>query len=168
MKYARLFFLLVLATGLPGCSLEPEAKKTKARNAAKSPESRVKKDLDDKADAVKSPTEAVEKFVAAVKAKDEDAIKRLLSASSVKTFELMAKTQNTSFFKAVTQEDEETLKVLPEVRNETIEGDEATLELKDPKRNDWDKLKFVRVDGSWKIALFTEKEFEKMKKDLSS
>lgn len=40
-----------------------------------------------------------------------------------------------------------------ETRNEHIEGDAATLELKNPVTGGWDKIPFVKEEGRWKIAL---------------
>jgi hypothetical protein len=45
------------------------------------------------------------------------------------------------------------LKEMPETRNEKIEGDTATLEVKNAATNDWDKTPFVKEDGKWKLAL---------------
>jgi hypothetical protein len=44
----------------------------------------------------------------------------------------------------------------PETRNEKIEGDKATLEIKDDKMDKWDTVPFVREDGQWKIAIFDQ------------
>lgn len=40
-----------------------------------------------------------------------------------------------------------------ETRNEQLEGSTAALEYKNTATGTWDKVYFVREDGSWKIAL---------------
>jgi hypothetical protein len=45
---------------------------------------------------------------------------------------------------------------LPETRNEKMDGDKATLEIKD-KKAEWQTIHFAREDGQWKIA-FDEQE----------
>jgi hypothetical protein len=41
---------------------------------------------------------------------------------------------------------------VPETRNEKIDGDKATLEAKDDKKDSWETLHFAREDGQWKLA----------------
>jgi hypothetical protein len=53
---------------------------------------------------------------------------------------------------------------MPETRNEKINGDMATLEVKNEKTDKWDPLPFVKENGEWKIAL--DKFLEDMMKSL--
>ena len=39
------------------------------------------------------------------------------------------------------------------MRNEKIEGDTATIELKNATTNNWQTVPFVKEDGNWKLAL---------------
>ena len=41
---------------------------------------------------------------------------------------------------------------MPELRNEKITGDTATVEMKRDKSDKWDTVPFVKEDGEWKIA----------------
>jgi hypothetical protein len=41
---------------------------------------------------------------------------------------------------------------VPATRNVKIDGDKATLEAKDDKKDKWETLHFVKEDGQWKIA----------------
>jgi hypothetical protein len=51
------------------------------------------------------------------------------------------------------------------MRNEKIEGDTATLEVKNEKTTEWETLYFVKETDEWKIAL--DKSLEEMfKKSL--
>ena len=45
---------------------------------------------------------------------------------------------------------------LPESRNEKIDGDKATLEIKNDKKGTWDTIKFVKEDEQWKISFADE------------
>ena len=40
----------------------------------------------------------------------------------------------------------------PEMRNEKITGDSATLEVKNDGQKEWQTMYFVKEDGDWKIA----------------
>jgi hypothetical protein len=42
---------------------------------------------------------------------------------------------------------------MPETRNEKIDGDTATLEVKDDKKDKWETIHFAKEDGEWKLAL---------------
>ena len=58
---------------------------------------------------------------------------------------------------------------MPETRNEKVDGDSATMDVKDPNDKEWVPMKFVRESGSWKIALADdeyEKEFKEMTEQL--
>ena len=54
---------------------------------------------------------------------------------------------------------------MPETRNEKIDGETATLEVKNEKTDKWDTLPFVKENSEWKIAL--DKFVEDMMKGLS-
>jgi hypothetical protein len=42
---------------------------------------------------------------------------------------------------------------IPEMRNEKMEGDTATLEIKNAKTESWETIPFVKEGDEWKIAL---------------
>ena len=100
-----------------------------------------------------SPTDVLKKFVEASKKKDVETIKQTLSSGTLKMIDESAKKQNTTLDEALKKDDGNTLKEMPETRNEQIEGDTATVEVKNPATSDWDKIPFVKEDGKWKIAL---------------
>jgi hypothetical protein len=106
-----------------------------------------------------SPTITMSAFLEAIKNKDIEAFKKTLSRSSLEMLENAAKRQNTTL--------DEGIKVglnspnaaasvpsgLPEVRNEKIDGNTATLEVKNDRTNVWESIPFVKEDNEWKIAL---------------
>jgi hypothetical protein len=103
-----------------------------------------------------SPTAVFKSFVDAAQKKDWDAMKKTLSKDSVSKMEDMAKTLNMSVSDLM-KEDKKELKTVPETRNEKINGDKATLEIKDPDSNNWEEWPFVKEDGDWKIDLLNQK-----------
>jgi hypothetical protein len=99
-----------------------------------------------------SPTATAKAFYDAVKAKDVAAIKNTMSKSSLDMMEKFAKMQNKSLDEALKDPNSSSAPPAFEAQNEKIEGDTATLEVKNEKGK-WDKLPFVKEDGRWKIAL---------------
>jgi hypothetical protein len=105
-----------------------------------------------------TPTNAFMAFYEASKKKDVPAVMRTLSKDSVDFLTAEAKKENKTLEAALT----ESLKTsdipttAPETRNEKIDGDKATLEVKDDKENKWDTFNFARENGEWKIKLGIE------------
>ncbi len=115
-----------------------------------------------------SPTETLKTFADATKRKDAETIKKTLSKSTMKVIEESAKQQNISVNEMLTKAEDPEGKDLPETRNEKIDGDKATLEVKDDITGKFDVMPFVKEDGGWKIALdeFMESMKQKMLKDM--
>ena len=102
-----------------------------------------------------SPRATLKNYVESSQKKDAAAIKETLSAGTLKMIEESAKSRNTTLDAVLTTDagGGSAYKQLPETRNEKIEGETATLEVKNAATADWDKIPFVREDGKWKIAL---------------
>ncbi len=98
-----------------------------------------------------TPKETFKAYVNAVKQKDTTRMKLLLSSESIKMHEQEAKTQNVTLDDVVKRETlfTEGQKVV-EFRNEKIEGDRATLEVKNAFGS-WETVPFVLEEGDWKI-----------------
>lgn len=98
-----------------------------------------------------TPVETFKSYINAVKRKDTTRMKLLLSADSIKMHEQEAKAQNVTLDDIVKRETlfAEGQKVV-EFRNEKIEGDKATLEVKN-SFGSWEKVPFVREGNEWKI-----------------
>lgn len=98
-----------------------------------------------------TPFETFKAYTKAIKQKDAGAMKSLLSDASIKMHEQEAKAQNLSIDEIVKRE---TLfgenQTSVEYRNEKIEGERATLEVKNAYSM-WEKVPFVRENGVWKI-----------------
>jgi hypothetical protein len=98
-----------------------------------------------------SPLETYKTYTKAIKQKDISTMKLLLSADSIKMHEQEAKAQGVTLDDIVKREtlfspDQKTV----EFRNEKIEGDRATLEVKN-SFGMWETVPFVFEDDQWKI-----------------
>jgi hypothetical protein len=101
-----------------------------------------------------TPTATFQTFYNAVKNTDVNAIKSVMPKKNLDQAENEAKAKGIAFDDALKVE----LKrmstrlpaTMPEIRDEKIEGDKATLEFKDGE--DWEKVGFIKEDGGWKLS----------------
>ena len=114
-----------------------------------------------------SPTATFKAFWEAQKKKDIPAMKKTMSKGSMAMLEKGAKQQNKTVDEAITEgfnapgvKYDKT----PEVRNEKINGNDATLEVQDDTSKKWETMYFVKEDGDWKIAL--DKTVEELMKKM--
>lgn len=98
-----------------------------------------------------TPIETFKTYISAVKQKDTTKMKLLLSSESIKMHEQEAKAQNVTLDDIVKRETlfTEGQKVV-EFRNEKIDGETATLEVKN-SYGMWETIPFVRENGDWRI-----------------
>ena len=98
-----------------------------------------------------TPVETFKTYVKAIKAKDTAAMKVLLSSATIKMHEQEAKAQGVTVDEIVRRETlfSESQKTV-EFRNEKIEGEKATLQVK-TAYGSWETVPFVREDSVWKI-----------------
>lgn len=168
MKFYLFVFIALLGVSSCTDTTEKGSDSSGDPTTATSPEAAAPTDGADTAGKVNAaPKDALEAFVNAVKAKDETAIKAALSEKTNKMFELKTKMDGKGILDAFDAKEFEAFSKAPEVRNEKIEGDKASLETKDPTEDKWDEMKFVRENGSWKIAMLDseyDKDYENMVK----
>ena len=110
-----------------------------------------------------SPTEVLKIFTEATKKKDIETIKKTLSKSMMRVVEETAKKQNISVDAMLTKVEAPS----GELKNEKIEGDTATVEIKNEAASENDLMPFVKEDGGWKIALdvFMDNVMKKMNEE---
>jgi len=98
-----------------------------------------------------TPLETLKAYTLAIKKKDSTQMKLLLSDASIKMADQEAKAQNVSLDEIVKRETlfSETQRSV-EFRNEKVDGDKATIEMKDSFKT-WTTVPFVREEGVWKI-----------------
>jgi len=104
-----------------------------------------------------TPTGAFEAYYEAIKEKDVNAVKKLFSKSMVTMMEDQAKQSNKTvddvMAEGLKHASAEVPETMPETRNEKIDGDTATLEVRDEKKDKWETIHFVKEDGDWKLSL---------------
>lgn len=114
-----------------------------------------------------SPTATLKKFIEASKSKDVETTKKLLSKSTIDKIQKTATAQNTTVDKILLNENAAPTKETPETRSEKIEGETATVEVKNKATGEFETIPFVKEDGIWKIALdkFMQSITEKQQAD---
>jgi hypothetical protein len=98
-----------------------------------------------------TPIETFKTYIKAIKAKDADAMRLLLSEATLKMHEQEAKSQGTTLDEIILREPlyndgQRTI----EFKDEKIEGERATLEVRNSSKN-WQTVQFVLENGAWKI-----------------
>ena len=116
-----------------------------------------------------SPTSTLKAFVEAQKKKDVAAMKQTLSKPSLAMLEKAAKAKEKDLDDFIA----EGLKTpgsksekMPETRNEKIDGDNGSLEIKDDGMKNWETMYFVKEEREWKIAL--DKTIEELLKKIGT
>ncbi len=108
-----------------------------------------------------SPTSAFTAYYEAIKSKNAEAVKSLFSKGTLNMMEERAKKTNTTV-DAVMKEGLESAgndvpAEIPKTRNEKVDGDKATLEVRNDKQDKWEVVHFAKEDGQWKIAFDEDK-----------
>ncbi|HEX8736187.1 MAG TPA: hypothetical protein VF721_12740 [Pyrinomonadaceae bacterium] len=148
MKINKLLKIILLALAFTACGVAPQAQQQPPPQQLPTG----------------SPTEVFKAFIKAKNEKDVAAVKKTLSQNSLKMYEDAAKKKNTTLDEILIGDSGKFLKELPEMRNETIEGDAATVEIQHPVSGRWEKMYFVRENGEWKMAM--DKFMEELDKQL--
>lgn len=102
-----------------------------------------------------SPTEAYKMLFAAVKAKNPEQIKQMMTKNTLGLAQFNADRQKISIEKSVenglvapTMSD-----TLTEIRDERVKGNYGNVEVFNQKENRWEDLPFILEDGGWKLAV---------------
>lgn len=101
----------------------------------------------------KSPTETLKSLSEASKKRDVPAVKNHFSKGTLAMIEQSASRQEKTVDELLQQENWAVFQDLPEVKNEKISGDSATVEVKNKVTGGYDEIPFVKEDGAWKVAL---------------
>jgi hypothetical protein len=152
MKIFRLLTIGIAAAAFAACSSpETNTANTTVQNTANRPAPANQAAQTQPAGAELSPTETLKALNQASVKKDSEGIKRYLSAGTLDRLEKGAKEQNMTVEQIFLEE--APFSVLPELRDETIEGDTATVEILNPESKQFEDLPFVKENGQWKVAL---------------
>lgn len=101
----------------------------------------------------KTPVETLSALSEVSKKKDAAAIKSYLSKGTLDLLEQSAKRQNKTVDELLREENGAPFQELPEIRNEQITGETATVEVKNEVTGEFEKIPFVKENGVWKVAL---------------
>ena len=96
-----------------------------------------------------TPTATMNAYYDALKRKDIAGVKKTVSDGYLKLLESAA----VSAERALQPMMERLPAARPATRNEKINGDRATLEVRNDDEGRWEMVAFVKEDGAWKIAL---------------
>src|SRR5689334_21375336 len=102
-----------------------------------------------------SPTGAYKRLFDAVKSKNTDAIRAVMTKKSLDMANMMA-AQWKRPVETVLENglEESTLSPnLPQMRDERVKGDMGAVEVYNAKRQSWEDVQFMREDGAWKLAV---------------
>jgi hypothetical protein len=98
-----------------------------------------------------TPLKTLQTYQKALKQKDTTTLKLLLSAETIKMHEQEARSQGVPVDEIIQRETlfSDSQRSI-DFRNQSIEGDKATLEVKNAF-GVWESIPFVKEDGDWKI-----------------
>jgi len=99
-----------------------------------------------------TPTELFKSFYTAAKNKDVDGLKSMMSRAALADWEREAKRRGQSLDDFLVIQGQFFPPNMPEIRNEKVEGDRATLEFKREGAANWSTVRFVKEDGEWKVS----------------
>jgi hypothetical protein len=100
-----------------------------------------------------SPGAAFKTYYEAALKRDVEGMKKTLSKNSLKYFAEMARAARKTTDEGLRANAEAMPQQLPETRSEMINGDTATIEIKDARTGRWETVEFVKEEGVWKLAL---------------
>ena len=163
MRFQITFFttILIFTVFLTACST-PETPNVNAPNATNGNTNAPKTNGDNRFTTNKPPeapttntaptlAPVVQAYYNALKKKDDAAVKKVMSQEFIKQMEADMKAEGAKSIAAF-MADGEILDKAVEVRNEKIEGDKATAELKGGTYVNWTKFTFVKENGEWKMT----------------
>lgn len=144
--YALVIFLALTA----GCSSDPPSNDQPSNIANQSVQApaEIKPAALGPADTLKALNQASNK-------KDVAAILRYVSKGTLALLEKGAKEQNKTVDEALKEEGGGPFLTLPELGAEEIDGDKATLEVRNVDTGEFELLPFVKENGEWKVAIDT-------------
>ncbi len=163
MKYLALLTVAV-TLGMTGCSFSVGTNATTANNsnaASAKPAANVATSTpapaDSKVDSkstgsMATPTETYKTAYEYRKNKDIEGLKKVMSKDMMEFVTVMSKDEGKTLDDALKELCAKPQADKPDVRNEKIDGDHATIEVKDEK-GEWGPLDFEKVGSEWKMTL---------------
>jgi hypothetical protein len=174
MRFQIIFFttiliFTILLSGCPSSTVPPPNSATTSNTNTNAPNNAANNGIVIPTKKAEAPTEnnaptitpVVKAYYDALKKKDDAALKKVLTQDFIKSVEADMKDEKKTSIAAFMAEYEVFDKPV-EVRNEKIEGDKASAEIKGGTYVNWTKFNFVKENGEWKFTNQFE-DNEKMK-----
>jgi hypothetical protein len=98
-----------------------------------------------------TPTELFKNFYTAARNKDVAGLKGMMSREALADTERDAKKKGQALDDFLAAQGEYFPPNMPEIRNEKVEGDKASLEFRREGAANWSTAWFVKEDGEWKV-----------------
>ena len=153
MKIYTLILTVALTTFFGACGAGTETKKADAKDSKATTENKEETKKETPSSSAMTPTETVKAFIAAYQKKDVEAFKKLVSKKSLAEMEKAAKAEKETLDKKIEEllaDEKLPFKGEPEMRNEKIDGDKASVEVKIEDK--WENTPLVKEDGVWKFT----------------
>jgi hypothetical protein len=175
MRFQITFFISILTFTifLTGCPAPqpPNANVNGTNNAAPNANKSelVPKTKEEAPTTNDAPTIApvVHAYYDALKKKDDAALRKVLTAEFIKSLEEDMKAEKKKSLAAFVAETEKIPEKQVEVRNEIINGDKASAEIKGGTYINWTKFNFIKENGEWKRTNKFD-DFESVKQAASN
>ena len=176
MKIYSILFLLI-APFLAACSSPPANTANTTTNTTASVTNTVANTADTTtqnqspiAASAVSPIDSLKAMHEAGRVRNTVALKSLVSKATLAMMEANAKKQNTTVDELLNKSNTANYEELPEMRNETITGGTATVELKDKTSENWRTMPLVMEEGVWKVAIdkFIEARMKQAKEEMNN
>ena len=102
-----------------------------------------------------SPTDAYKLIFAAVKAKDTEAIKKLMTKKTLELGVMQSQRNKKPLEQVYENAFTQTTfsETVPNIRDERVNGDMGAIEVWSSKDSRWEDLPFIKEDGGWKLAI---------------
>ena len=154
MKKRLIIIALAAAVAASGCQ-QPAANNAAANSAPVNTapaNSNVNNGTPADMNVAGSPTAVYKTAFELRKKKDIQGLKKVMSKDVLAFLTDMGSADKKSLDEVLMEMTNEPMTTMPEVRNETITGDRATLEYKDPDGT-WKMIDFIKENGEWKLTL---------------
>ena len=162
MRIYTVILTAFAALAITACSTTPPANQTPATGANTANQANQAVVETKPAQPSLSPTETLRAFDEASRKKDAEAVKSYLSKGTLDLLNKRAEEQQKTVDEILKSGDDSPLDELPEMRNEKIEGDMATVEVQNIITGEYDVFPLVKENGVWKVALdVLAREYEK-------
>lgn len=160
MKFTNILFIAILAISIGACTASTETAKksdnttdkSSAEKTADTKKEETKKDEASSDTPALSPTDSVKAFIKAYQDKNISELKKYISKDALQTMEKEAEKNKQTLDDMLNKlvSIELPFKDIPEMRNEKIDGDKASVEVK--AEGEWDETPLIKEDGFWKVA----------------